>query len=82
MRLLLEHGANTNARDTQHQTPLHILSISPSNVDIACILLEHDGADVDAEDDSVMNPLHVALKYGQGEMARLLSEFRSVRPQT
>ncbi len=81
VRLLLEHGANTSARDTNHQTPLHLVSMRPSKLDIARILLEH-GADVDAEDKRGRTPLQVALEEGCGEMARLLSEFRSGRAQT
>ncbi len=80
VRLLLEHGANTSARDTNHQTPLHLVSMRPSKLDIARILLEH-GADVDVEDKRGRTPLQVALE-GRGEMARLLSEFRSGRAQT
>ncbi|KAI9440212.1 hypothetical protein BJY52DRAFT_1321718, partial [Lactarius psammicola] len=49
--------------------------------DVARILLEH-GTDVDAEDKKGRNPLQVALAYGQGEIVRLLSEFRSERAQT
>jgi len=81
VRLLLEHGANANARGTDHSTPLHLMSIRPPNLDVARILLEH-GADVDAEDEEGRTPLQVALKEGQGETARLLSEFRSGRAQT
>jgi hypothetical protein len=80
VRLLLEHGANTNARDTIHRTPLHNVSMGGSNLDVARILLEH-GADVDAEDEKGRTPLQVAVETAQGEIAQLLSEFRSGRAQ-
>jgi hypothetical protein len=81
VRLLLEHGANMNARDTKHRTPLHTVSMGGSNLDVARILLEH-GADVDAEDEKGRTPWRMAVEEGEGEMARLLSEFRSGRART
>jgi ankyrin repeat protein len=84
VRLLLEHGANSNARNTEHWTPLHTMSMGlHQNLDIVRILLEH-GADVDAEDEEGRTPWQVAVdsERGQGEIARLLSEFRSGRAQT
>jgi hypothetical protein len=78
VRLLLEHGANASARDTERRTPLHLVSMGQSTLDVARILLEH-GADVDVVDEGGKTPLQVALEEGQGEIARLLSEFRSGR---
>lgn len=62
-------------------TPLHLVSLRPSNLDVARIMLDH-GADIDVEDEQGRTPLQVALIHGQGKIARLLSEFRSVRAQT
>src|SRR6266404_5414280 len=80
VRLLLQHGANPNARDANRQTPLHFVyrSESPSKLDMARVLLEC-GADVDAKDDKGKTPSEVALEMGQGELAQLISEFRSGR---
>lgn len=80
VRLLLEHGANANAQDAEHRTPLHLVSMGQSTLDIARILLEH-GADVDVVDEGGRTPLQVALEEGQAEIAQLLSDFRSGRPQ-
>lgn len=80
VRLLLENGANVNARDIQHRTPLHLVPMRPTKLDVLRILLEH-GAEVDAEDEKGRTPLQV-LMHGQGEIARLLSEFRALRSQT
>jgi hypothetical protein len=71
--LLLEYGANPNARSTEQQTPLHLLSDIPDKLDVLRILLEH-GADVDAEDKDGRTPLQVALKGGgHDEVTQLLS---------
>ncbi len=80
-RLLLEHGANPNARDAFHRTPLHLPVVTTSNLEIKRILLEH-GAEVDAKDCEGEIPLPVLLVEGQGEIARLPSEFRTGREQT
>ena len=83
VRLLLEHGANTNARDNKHRIPLHIVSKEGSldvQLKVARILLEH-GADVDAEDGEGSTPSQAAMRRGKGEIARLISEFRSGRAQ-
>ena len=83
MRLLLEHGADANAQDANHRTPLHLLGQSGggSTLEVARLLLEH-GANVDAKDNRGMTPLQEALKGGQDEMARLVSEFCSGRIQS
>ena len=72
--LLLEYGANPNARDIERQTPLHLLSGKPHKLDVLRILLEH-GADVDAEDADGRTPLQVALKGGHDEVTQLLSGY-------
>jgi len=76
-QLLLEHGANINARNEEGHTPLHQALV---RLDDGCgahffntiqLLLEH-GADVDALDDAQSTPLHVASVYGSAKATRLL----------
>ncbi|KAH9052937.1 ankyrin repeat-containing domain protein [Lactarius deliciosus] len=70
-RLLLDNGANANARDT----PLHLVSQNeyPSNEDpnIARLLLEL-GMDVNARDKDQATPLHFACYHGNFETALVL----------
>ena len=77
VRLLLENGANVNARDIHQRTPLHLVPMRPTKLEVLRILLEH-GAEVDDEE---RTPLRT-LMHGEGEIARLLSEYRSGRVHT
>jgi len=78
-QLLLERGANINARNKVGHTPLHRVLAgldddSGANFfDTIQLLLEH-GADVDALDDAQSTPLHVASEYGSAKATRLLLE--------
>ena len=81
VQLLLGHGANPNAQDIYHgETPLHQVARPglESGLDLARVLLDH-GADVDVKDNNGQTPLQMALKYGEVEIAQLLSDFRSGR---
>jgi len=78
-RLLLSCDVNINVRDKQCQTPLHEVLTDLRNtvpdfyVDAVRFLLDH-GADVDAEDDNRLTPLHVISRYGNIKATRLLLE--------
>lgn len=70
MRLLLERGADPNARQQMDYTPLHGAA-SRGDVDMAKLLLAH-GADRNAKAADGMTPAGVARKYGKDEFAEWL----------
>ena len=78
VRLLLEHGANANARDHARRTPLHLVSQRPDLIEVLRILLEH-GADLDVEDKDGKTPLQLSLEDGHAEVTRLLSEYATTK---
>ncbi|HEX8411385.1 MAG TPA: ankyrin repeat domain-containing protein [Thermoanaerobaculia bacterium] len=67
LRLLLERGADPNARQQSDYTPLHGAA-SRGDIEIARLLLGH-GAERDARATDGMTPADVARKYGQNEFA-------------
>ena len=78
-QLLLERGANVNARNEEGDTPLHRALVQLVDgceayfFDTIQVLLEH-GADVDALDSNHSTPLHVASEFGCAKATRLLLE--------
>lgn len=69
-RLLLERGANPNAKQQMEYTPLHGAA-SGGDVEIAKLLLAH-GAERSAKASDGMTPADVARKYGRVEFAEWL----------
>jgi uncharacterized protein len=67
MKLLLERGADANARQQLGFTPLHSAA-SRGDVDMAKLLLAH-GADPDATTEDGKNAIDIAEKYGQPAFA-------------
>jgi ankyrin repeat protein len=81
-RLLLEHGADADAKNFWGQTPLHEASEN-GDVGAARVLLEH-GADVNARDSNCATPLHLASgpalmssRGGHPDVVRLLLRYNS-----
>jgi cytohesin len=73
-QVLLDHGANPNAKNGHGGTPLHVASGGKSQergVSIARLLLER-GADVDARKKDKTTPLHSAILWGRLEIAQVL----------
>ena len=76
---LLDYGADANTRDDWGSTPLHYSSHAKGwrpidrAIEGAQLLLEH-GVDIGSKDNKGMTPLQLALKYGNDEMVRFLSE--------
>ena len=79
VHLLLDYGANINARDENGQTPLRraMDNIKDSMEDhfLAMLLLLGHGADVDALDNDHSTPLNMASYFGSVKAARLLLEY-------
>jgi len=73
MRCLLAHGADVDALDDDHATPLHLASYF-DRVKGAQLLLEH-GAHVHLEDKRGKTPFQVASEGGGTKVMQLLSEY-------
>ncbi|KAH9056407.1 ankyrin repeat-containing domain protein [Lactarius vividus] len=76
VRLLLDHGTEVTAKNSQGEIPLHLVSRgeynSPSDgVRVAELLLER-GTDVNARDEADWTPLHSASYCGKSEIVQTL----------
>ncbi len=82
--LLLERGANVDAKTDLGNTPLHLavasltieLAARQGCVSDATLLLDH-GADVNAQDKRDITPLHIAAVEGYGHTVALLLSHRA-----
>ena len=72
LRLLLEHGADVNARTKDGRIPLHHASKSGAR-EVVRLLLEH-GADVKAKDNDGKTALQCVADRGHDEIVTLLRE--------
>ena len=72
-RLLIEHGADIEAKIyLRGMRPLYVVA-QHNYLDIARLLIEH-GADVEAKDNTGTSALHNAVEHGASDVARLLIE--------
>ena len=70
VRLLVDAGADPNARQPGEETPLH-WAASSDDWHVAAALID-TGADINAPDGSIGTPLANAVGYGCWDVARLL----------
>ena len=81
MQVLLDHGANPNARDNGNSTPLHHSSWwkkgsyehRQGTVEGTRLLIKH-GANIDAKDNKGRTALQLALNHGRDKIATCLKE--------
>ena len=71
-RLLLEHGADVNARGHGSWTPLHVASFQKAP-QVVRLLLQH-GPDVEAKSDDGKTAFQFASERGHDEIVKLLRE--------
>ena len=71
-RLLLEHGADLNARTNDGRTPSYIAAAC-GMAEVVRVLLEH-GANVGVENNKGMTPYQAASVMRDNEIMKLLSE--------
>ena len=73
-KLLLQNGANVNARVKLHQfTVLHAACMK-GHIEIVKLLLQN-GADINAKDNDKWTPLHWVAKNGNLEIAKLILQY-------
>ena len=72
MRLLLDHGADREARNSDHNTPLR-LAVCNGQLAAAKVLIEHD-ASIHARNKDHWTPLHEASYRGYLDIMRLVLE--------
>ena len=70
MRVLLDHGADVNARKNDGTAPFHEAA-QYGRVEAMRVLIDH-GADVNARKNDGTTPLHEAAQYGKVEAMRVL----------
>jgi hypothetical protein len=72
-QLLLQHGADVDARGNACTTPLH-MAVSNRRIEVVRVLLEH-GANVDAEDDEGITSSQIAAARKYDKIMEVLLEY-------
>jgi protein-serine/threonine kinase len=73
VKILIENGANLEAKTTFGRTPLHLCSMR-GQIDIIKILLENK-ANVSSVDKEFNTPVHYACEHGYLEIVKILLDF-------
>ena len=71
MRLLIKHGANCNARDSENRTPLHWAVKYGDHPDVVELLI-NEGADVEAQDINLLTPFLLAALHQRHQSVEML----------
>ncbi len=74
--LLIENGADVNAKDNRNVTALHGASVF-GNMAAIRLLVEH-GADVNAQNNDGTAPLHMAARFSQYKAAQYLIDHGAI----
>jgi ankyrin repeat protein len=79
--MLIDHGADVEARSKEQSTPLHLASFQGQVEAVAQMLINH-GADMAAQSEHRSTPLHLALrKRGNKKLSNcLLSAAQMLQP--
>ncbi|KAH7477125.1 Ankyrin-1 [Phytophthora ramorum] len=83
VELLLEEGADPNARDANQWTPLHYCAdeATPNHLNIAQLLMESPkSVDINARSLKGRSPLHVAARSRKRKMLYNEDDFQSTEP--
>ena len=70
VEILLRHGSNVNALDSQRRAPLHIVCTTDNHFALTYLL--NYGADVNLLDPKLRTPLHVAIEFRKFDHIRPL----------
>jgi ankyrin repeat protein len=78
VKILLDHGANVNAKTATDLTPLHRACQGEKDRRLTVYLLIENGADLNAVDQQGCAPIHDAAQFPQNGALAILAEIPAV----